>query len=87
MKIATSDVQLSFKNIIYSQIDCVAMGSPLGSTLANIFVRYLESKIAEDLSAQVIYIRYVDDCLVISKTVSDNKAIFEKLNLLLKRLV
>ena len=40
----------------------------------------LESKIAEDLLSQVTYIRYVDDCLVISKTLNDNEAIFEKLN-------
>ena len=79
MKIATSDVQFSFNNINYSKIDGVAMGSPLGLTLANIFVRCLESKIAEDLSSQVIYTRYVDDCLVISKTVNDNEAIFEKI--------
>ena len=30
--------------------------------------------------SQVTYIRYVDDCLVISKTLNDNEAIFEKLN-------
>ena len=80
MKLATSDVQFSFNNIIYSQIDGVAMGSSLGLTLANIFVGYLESKIAEDLLSQVTYISYVDDCLVISKTLNDNEAIFEKLN-------
>ena len=80
MKLATSDVQFSFNNIIRSQIDGVTMGLPLGPTLANIFVGYLESKIAEDLSSQVTYIRYVDDCLVKSKTLNDNEAIFEKLN-------
>ena len=32
------------------------------------------------MSSQVTYIRYVDDCLVISKTVNDNEATFEKLN-------
>ena len=79
-------MQFSFKNIIYSQIDGVAMGSPLGPTLANIFVGYLESKIAEDLSSQVTYIRYVDDCLVISKTVNDKEAILEKLNSLNKKI-
>ena len=52
----------------------------MGQTLAKIFVGYLESKILIDLSSQVVYIRYVDDCLVISKTESDNKAIFQKLN-------
>ena len=56
------------------------MGSPLGPTLANIFVRYLEFKIAKDLSPKVTYNRHVDDCLVISKTLNDNEAIFEKLN-------
>ena len=79
MKIATSDVQFSFDSINYSQIDSVAMGSPLGLTHANIFVKCLESKFAEDLSSQVIYTRYVDDCLVISKTVNDNETIFEKI--------
>ena len=71
---------MGFNNIMYSQIDGVAMGSPLGPTLANIFVGYLESKTAEDLLSQVTYIRYVDDCLVISKTLNDNEAITEKLN-------
>ena len=52
------------------------MGSPLGPNLANIFVGYLESEITEDLSSQVTYIRYVDDCLVISKTLNDNEALF-----------
>ena len=50
MKIATSDVQFSFDSEIYSQIDGVAMESPLGSTLANIFMRYLESKLVDELS-------------------------------------
>ena len=81
MKIATSDVQFSFNNINYSQIDGVAMGSPLGQTLADINTCWhLESKIAENLSSQVIYIRYFDDCLVISKTVNDKEAISEKSN-------
>ena len=76
MIIATSDVQFCFDNIIFSQKDGVAMGSPLGPTFANIFVGSLESKLAEDLLSHVIYIRYVENCLVKSKTVSDNKAIF-----------
>ena len=36
MKIVTSDMQFCFNKTIYSQIDGVAMGSPLGPTLANI---------------------------------------------------
>ena len=52
----------------------------MGPTLANIFIGYLEPKIVEDLSLQVVFIRYIDNCLVISKTESENEAIFQKLN-------
>ena len=34
--------EFSFNFYIYKQIDGVAMGSPLGSILANIFVGYFE---------------------------------------------
>ena len=40
MKIATTSVEFLFDGNIYRQIDGVAMGSPLGPTLANIFVGY-----------------------------------------------
>ena len=42
MNIATTSVEFSFNNKIYKQIDGVAMGSPLGPALANIFVGYQE---------------------------------------------
>ena len=61
MKIATSDVQFSFDIDIYSQIDGVAIGSPLGPTLASILMEHLESKLIDELSSQVLYIRYMDD--------------------------
>ena len=38
------------------------------------------------MSSQVTYIRYVDNCLVISKTLNDNEAIFEKLSSLHKKI-
>ena len=37
-----------FDNKYYSQIDGVAMGSPLGRTLANIFLYYYKSNWLED---------------------------------------
>ena len=40
MKGATSSVEFSFNKIMYKQIDRVAMGSPLGLALSNIFVGY-----------------------------------------------
>ena len=35
MKLATEEVEFSFNNILYSQVDGIAMGSPLELTLAN----------------------------------------------------
>ena len=80
MKIATSDVQFSFDNEIYSQIDGVSIGSSLGPTFANIFMGYLEFKLVDESSSQVLYLRYMDDSLVISLTEKINKALFFNLN-------
>ena len=40
-----SMVEFNFDNIIYKQIDEVAMVSPLGAALAKIFVGYHEEKL------------------------------------------
>ena len=61
MNIATTSVEFSFNNRIYIQIDDVAMGSPLGPALANIFVGYQEEKLFIDSNQPLIYFRYVDD--------------------------
>ena len=61
MNIATTSVEFSFNNKIYKQIDGVAMGSPLGPALANIFVGYQEEKLFIDNNQPLIYFRYVDD--------------------------
>ena len=53
-----------FDNKYYSQIDGVAMGSPSGPTLANIFLCYHESNWLKDCPKDfklVYYERYVDD--------------------------
>ena len=46
---------------MYRQIDGVAMGSPLGPTLANKFVGYYESKLFNEIIKSTVYCRYVDD--------------------------
>ena len=58
---ATTSVEFSFNYKMYKQIDGVAMGSPLGPALANIFVRYQEEKLFIDNNPFLIYFRYVDD--------------------------
>ena len=63
---ATKEVEFSFADKMFSQVDGIAMGSPLGPTLANIFLGYHESLLISSLaSLPTIYFRYVDDCFAI----------------------
>ena len=65
MEMATSSVEFSFNDIMHRQIDGVAMGSPLGPALANIFVGYFESKLFQTTSKPEMYYRYMDDTFVV----------------------
>jgi hypothetical protein len=61
LKSATSDTYFLANSLIYQQIDGVAMGSPLGPALANIFMAHLETKFNASPVQPLSYIRYVDD--------------------------
>ena len=53
---------LIFDGDYYDQIDGVAMGSPLGPVLANIFMRHFEEKwVFNNKGRPSIWFRYVDD--------------------------
>ena len=65
-----SSTTFMFNNVYYKQVDGVAMGSPLGPTLANLFLVYYESKWLENCPQQFkqqFYRRYVDDIFVMFK--------------------
>ena len=64
LNIATKESFFMFNNKYYKQVDGVAMGSPLGPALANIFMCSFESKWLRDCPNDfkpVFYRRYVDD--------------------------
>jgi len=68
LTLATTESFILFNGSYYRQIDGVAMGSPLGPTLANIFLGYNEEKWLADCPAEfkpVYYRRYVDDIFVL----------------------
>ena len=64
-KSATSSFEFSFNNTMYKQTDGVAMGSPLGLALPNIFVEYYEEKLFSQTQKPPTYFRYVDDTFAI----------------------
>ena len=64
LNIATKESFFMFNNKYYKQVDSVAMGSPLGPALPNIFMCTFESKWLRDCPNDfkpVFYRRYVDD--------------------------
>ena len=78
---ACTKTVFSFNNTFYKQIDGVSMGSPLGLVLVNIIMTELESTVIKELvdkSLVKLYLRYIDDTLLLVKD--------EDINLIHKRL-
>ena len=80
MQLATSSTEFSIMDEMYRQVDGVAMGSPLGPTLANIFVGFLEAKYFQSRNKPKIYYRYVDDCFIIFDSKDECMSMFQDFN-------
>ena len=80
MNFAISSVEFSFNNIMYRQIDDVAMGSSLGPTLANVFVGFCEANIFTKIDRPLMYYRYVDDTFCLFKNEKDADSFLIQLN-------
>jgi hypothetical protein len=68
MKLILSQNYFTFQNKIHQPEKGVFMGSPISSTIAEIFLQHLEDihiKQLLDTKNIIFYIRYVDDILII----------------------
>ena len=66
LHICVLNVQFLFNNKYYKQIDGVAMGSPLGPVLANIYIGYIEQQRMSLIKTETrFFCRYMDDCFVV----------------------
>ena len=68
LSLATQESHFIFNDVLYKQKDGVAMGSPLGPTMANVFLSFYEIKWLEQCPKEfkpVFYRRYVDDIFVL----------------------
>ena len=76
----TKNAHFTINNKRYLQVDGVAMGSPPGPVLTNIFMVELEQNIIPTLSNDILlWKRYVDDTICFIKLTAINKAL-ETLN-------
>ena len=64
LKLATSG-EFLYKDRLFKQVDGVSMGSPLGPTLANLFLASMESEWLNSRNAPRCYLRYVDDIFAV----------------------
>jgi len=80
LELCTKNVHFTFQNEVYQQTDGVAMGSPLGPVLSNIFMVNLEKSIIPSLLENMTpWKRYVDDTIAYIKPESINM-VLSKLN-------
>ena len=63
LKTATTNQLFSFNGELYEQTNGVAMGSPPGPLMANVFTCHLEEELTHDGLIPHLYTRYVDDTM------------------------
>ena len=83
LNLACKDCYFLFDETLYQQTDGVAMGNPLGPTLANAFLCYHEKQWLGDCPSDfkpITYKRYVDDTFLIFKSPDDVNQFLDYLN-------
>ena len=81
LKMATEGMFL-YRDNLFKQVDGVAMGSPLGPTLANFFMAHIEQKIFKETLDYhpKLYSRYVDDIFAVFEDENSPKKFLNCIN-------
>ena len=79
---ATKQTHFRFNEVLYDQVDGVAMGSPLAPAFANLFLGIHENNWLKDQSASKVlfYQRYVDDIFCLFEKEEDFSTFFDFIN-------
>ena len=70
LSVATKGQLFQFNGALYEQTDGVAMGSPLGPLLANVFMSSIEENLEREGKLPSFYRRYVDDTLTVMPNIA-----------------
>ena len=80
LKLATTNQLFQLDDILYQQVEGVAMGSPLGPLFANTFMCSIEEKLEERNELPSFHKRYLDDTFTIMPHLNKANAFLDKLN-------
>ncbi|XP_020904502.1 uncharacterized protein LOC110242811 [Exaiptasia diaphana] len=80
LNIATKDQLFQFEGTLFEQFDGVAMGSPLGPLMANVFMCSIEEQLEHNGKMPPLYRRYVDDTLTVMPGINAASAFLNVLN-------
>lgn len=65
LRTCIKEATFTFNEELFIQINAVVMGSPLGPTLADLFIRKVEAEISALICGLVLWVRYVDVFFII----------------------
>ena len=78
--VATKRQIFQFNGALYEQTDGVAMGSPLGPLITNVFMSSIEENLEREGKLLSFYLRYVDDMLTIMPNIETASNFLDTLN-------
>ena len=80
LSVATKGQLFQFNGVLYEQTDGVAMGSPLGPLLANVFMSSIEENLEREGKLPSFYRRCVDDTFIIMPNIATASNFQDTLN-------